>query len=131
MIKKIAILILTMIFIIISCSYIPKEKQKFSLAMKTLTVDDDFIFASPSDIRIIRVEGVITSGSVTAVLQTCNIGGTSCTNITSSLLFDGGRDIYTSQITSPEVSASQTIKWDTTSVSSPGYLYVEIYYVLL
>jgi PBP1b-binding outer membrane lipoprotein LpoB len=131
MIKKIAILVLTLIFLLTSCSYVPKEKQKFSLAMKTLTVDDDFIFASPSDIRIIRVEGIITSGSVTAVLQTCNSSGASCTNITSSLLFDGGRDIYTSQITSPEVSASQTIKWDTTSVSSPGYLYVEIYYVLL
>lgn len=114
-----------------SCSYIPKEKQKFSLAMKALTVDDDFIFASPSDIRLIRVEGVITSGSVTAVLQTCNSSGASCTNITSSLVFESGRDIYTSEITSPNVSAGQVIKWDTTNVGSPGYLYVEIYYVLL
>jgi hypothetical protein len=131
MIKKIAILVLTLVFVLMSCSYIPKEKQKFSLAMKTLTVDDDFIFASPSDIRLIRVEGIITSGSVTAVLQTCDSNGASCTNITSSLLFDGGRDIYTSQITSPNVSAGQAIKWNTTNVSSPGYLYVEIYYVLL
>jgi hypothetical protein len=131
MVKKITILILTLIFLLVSCSYIPKEKQKFQLAMKTLTLDDDFIFASPSDIRIIRVEGIITSGSVTAVLQTCNSGGTSCTNITSTLTFDGGRDVYTSQITSPNVSSNQTIKWDTTSISSPGYLYVEIFYVLL
>jgi len=131
MLKKIAILVLTLVFVLMSCSYIPTEKHKFQLAMKALTVDDDFIFASPSDIRLIRVEGIITAGSVTAVLQTCNSSGASCTPITSSLLFDGGRDIYTSQITSPNVSATQTIKWDTTGVSSPGYLYVEIYYVVL
>jgi len=132
MIKKIAILVLTLVFVLMSCSYIPKEKQKFSLAMKTLTVDDDFIFASPSDIRIIRVEGILLSGTVTAILQKCDSGGTSCTtNITSTLTFNGGRDIYTSEIISPEVSSNQTIKWNTETVSSPTYLYVEIYYVLL
>ena len=131
MIKKIAILVLTLVFVLMSCSYVPTEKHKFQLAMKALTVDDDFIFASPSDIRLIRVEGVITSGSVTAILQTCDSNGTSCTPITSTLTFNSGRDIYTSQITSPNVSATQTIKWDTTSVSSPGYLYVEIYYVVM
>jgi len=131
MIKKIAIFILTLVFVLMSCSYIPTEKHKFQLAMKTLTVDDDFIFASPSDIRLIRVEGIITVGTVTAVLQICNSNGASCTNITSALTFNSGRDIYTSEITSPNISANQTIKWNTTGVSSPGYLYVEIYYVLL
>jgi hypothetical protein len=131
MIKKIAIFILTLVFVLMSCSYIPTEKHKFQLAMKTLTVDDDFIFASPSDIRLIRVEGIITVGTVTAVLQTCDSNGASCTNITSTLTFNSGRDIYTSEITSPNISANQTIKWNTTGVSSPGYLYVEIYYVVM
>ena len=131
MLKKIAIFILTLVFVLVSCSYVPTEKPKFQLAMKALTVDDDFIFASPSDIRLIRVEGVITVGTVTAILQTCDSNGAGCTPITSTLTFNSGRDIYTSQITSPNISSTQTIKWDTTVVSSPGYLYVEIYYVVL
>lgn len=109
-------------------NFIGTLKTGFALNAAT-TADDFLVFRAPVDIRISNIHGVLLSGTnVVGGFEECASTGASCANIDADITFDGGLDSDDGSLSNPTVDAGDWVKWHTTSVSSPGYLTVTIFY---
>jgi len=96
--------------------------QSKTFALNQPTVNEDFcIFKAPAALTISDIYGVALSGTVTGGLYECDSDCANCVAIDTDIAFDGGLDQDDGNLTNPTVDAGDWIKWQTTSVSSPGW----------
>jgi len=95
------------------------------------TADDFLIWRTPQAITITNIHGVLQSGTnVVGGLDECDSNGANPVAVDSDITFDGSLDSDDGSLTNPSIDAGDWIKWHTTSVSSPGYLTVTVYYTI-
>lgn len=93
--------------------------------------DDFLLWRTPVAITITEVHGVLLSGTnVIGQIDECSNTGVSCVAVDADITFDGGLDSDDGSPSNPSIDAGDWVKWHTTSVSSPGYLTVTIYYTI-
>jgi len=96
-----------------------------------VTSDDFLIWKTPVAITITDIHGVLQSGTnVVGGLDECDSDGANPVAVDADITFDGGSDEDDGSLTNGGIDAGDWIKWHTTSVSSPGYLTVTIYYTI-
>lgn len=106
--------------------------QPKGFILDTPTASDDFlIWRTPVAITITNIHGVLQSGTnVVGGLEECDSNGANCTNVDADIAFDGLLDSDDGSLSNPTIDAGDWIKWHTTSVSSPGWLTVTIYFTI-
>jgi len=109
------------------------EAPNKSFAINEAVATDDFLlWLTPVAITITDIKGVLQSGTnVVGGLDEVDGDGTSnLTAVDADITFDGGLDEDDGSLTNGTIAAGHWVKWHTTSVSSPGYLTVTIYYTI-
>jgi len=109
------------------------EAPNKSFAINEAATTDDFLlWLTPVAITITDIKGVLQSGTnVVGGLDEVDGDGTSnLTAVDADITFDGGLDEDDGTLTNGTIAAGHWVKWHTTSVSSPGYLTVSIYYTI-
>ena len=104
-----------------------------SFIIAEATTDDDFLlWLVPVAITITDIKGVLQSGTnVVGGLDEVDSDGTSnLVAVDADITFDGGLDEDDGALTNGAIAANHWVKWHTTSVSSPGYLTITIYYTI-
>jgi hypothetical protein len=106
--------------------------QTKGFAIDTPAATDDFLlWQTPFAITITDIKGVLVSGtSVTGGLDECDSNGANCVAVDSDIGFDGLLDQDDGTLSNPSIDADDWVKWHTTTVSSPGWLSVTIYYTI-
>lgn len=101
-------------------------------AINSATTADDFLlWKTPVAITITNIHGVLLSGTnVSGNIDECSSAGASCVAVDADITFDGGLDSDDGSLSNPDIDAGDWVRWHTTSVSSPGYLTVTIYYTI-
>ena len=104
-----------------------------SFAINQAVATDDFLlWLTPIAITITDIKGVLQSGTnVVGGLDEVDSDGTSnLTAVDADITFDGGLDEDDGSLTNGTIAANHWVKWHTTSVSSPGYLTISIWYTI-
>ena len=113
---------------IVMSSYWISPNPQFTFIIGGATEADVFIFSLPDeDLVFTEVEGILLNGTVEGTIQKCDSNGLGCSTLITNLVFDGGRDTFTT-FTSSTLAANETLKWITDSASSAGYLAVTLRY---
>lgn len=95
----------------------------------TATASTDFLVGRiPRTIQVTNVHCVALSGTLSGQFEECNSSGASCTVIDADISCDGGLDSDDGSLSNDSIDAGDWIKWHTTSVSSPGYTTITLYY---
>lgn len=105
----------------------------FRLAINAPTTADDLVIGYTTQaITITDIRGILQAGTnVVGGLYYVDADGVSnLTAVDSDITFDGGLDEDDGSLTNPTVAANKWIKWYTTSVSSPGYWFVQADYTI-
>ncbi len=102
----------------------------FTFVLNEPTASDDFIFAKPKKaITITEIGGILQSGTnVVGGVDICDANGANCIAVDADITFNGSYDRDDTALTAPAVTAGYTLRWHTTSVSSPGYITIFVYY---
>jgi len=133
---SIVVILLGLAYIYIAWAFPPTPPSR---SPKTLTKsfsiygaspgDDFLLWRTPQAIRIIHIHGVLLTGTnVVGGLDECDENGANAVAVDSDITFNGGLDSDDGSLTNPDIDPGDWIKWHTTSVSSPGYLTVTVYY---
>jgi hypothetical protein len=106
--------------------------QTKSFALDTPTASDDFLlWRTPVAITITNIYGVLQSGTnVVGGLDECDSNGANPTPVDTDIAFDGLLDQDDGSLSNPTIDAGDWVKWHTTSVSSPGWLTITIYFTI-
>lgn len=111
-------------------SALPTSTKSFIVYGAT-AADDFLLWRTPYSITITAIHGVLQSGTnVIGGLDECDGNGANPVAVDSDITFDGGLDSDDGDLTNPSIDAGDWIKWHTTSVSSPGYLTITIYFTI-
>lgn len=94
--------------------------------------DDFLIWLTPVAITITDIKGVLQSGTsvIGGLDEVDSDGWSNLTAVDSDITFNGGLDEDDGSLANGTIAANHWIKWHTTSVQSPGYLTVTIYYTI-
>ena len=106
------------------------QTRSFALTPEATTSTDFLVWRTPFAITITNIHGVALSGTVNGGLEECDSTGSSCTVVDADIAMDGGLDSDDGSLTNPSIDAGDWIKWHTTSVSTPGFTTVTVYYTI-